>query len=86
MNIDELCEKLNPDIIEKFKTAIEIGQWPDGRKLTLEQKETCVQAVIAYEHKFLEKEQRTGYIPPKGTACEIDDSVDVNAELPVTWK
>ena len=62
MNIDQVLAALTPEIVERFKTAIEIGKWPDGRLLTPEQRETCMQAVVAWEHKHLPEEQRTGYI------------------------
>ena len=65
MNIDDVLNNLNPDIIARFQTAIELGKWPDGRKLTDEQLHTCMQAVIAYEYKHLPEEDRTGYVPPK---------------------
>ncbi|WP_026470490.1 YeaC family protein [Alkanindiges illinoisensis] len=62
MNIDQVLAALTPEIVERFKTAIETGKWPDGRLLTPEQRETCMQAVVAWEHKHLPEEQRTGYI------------------------
>jgi len=34
-------------------------------ELSKEQRELCLQAVIAYEEKHLSPEERTGYIPPK---------------------
>ena len=81
MNIEEIYSALTPDIYEKFKTAIEIGKWPDGKVLTDEQKTTCMQAVIAYEHKHIPEEERTGYVPPKSTPCD-----DKNEEKPVKWE
>lgn len=81
MDLDQLMSALNPEIIEKFKTAIEIGKWPDGRPLSGEQKETCIQAVIAFEHKHLDETERTGYVPPKPTPCAPKDE-----ENPVKWK
>ena len=85
MNIEEIYKALNPEIYEKFKTAIEIGKWPDGRPLSAEQKQICMQAVIAYEHKYVEAENRTGYVPPKPTDCG-DDHIIVDDESPITWK
>ncbi len=79
MNIQDVASQLQPEIIEKFKTAIEIGKWPDGKTLTSEQRETCMQAVIAYEHAHLSEEERTGYIPPKKTPCATDE------ESPIKW-
>jgi len=82
MNIDEICSKLNPEIVERFQRAIETGYWPDGKKLTAEQKDTCMQAVIAYEHKNLPEDQRTGYVPPKEDPCATGDKI----EQVLKWK
>lgn len=71
MNSSELATHLQPEIIESFKRAVEIGKWPDGNVLTSEQREVCMQAVIAWEYHNLPEEARTGYVPPK-PACATD--------------
>ncbi len=53
MNIEQMLSVLNPEIVERLKTAVEIGKWPNGVVLTKEQRETCMQAVIAWELKNL---------------------------------
>ena len=53
MNIEQMLSVLNPEIVERLKTAVEIGKWPNGVALTKEQRETCMQAVIAWELKNL---------------------------------
>ncbi|MCP5939960.1 YeaC family protein, partial [Klebsiella pneumoniae] len=60
----QMIENITPQIYESLKTAVEIGKWSDGRKLTAEQKELSLQAVIAWEMKNLPEEQRTGYMGP----------------------
>ncbi|MDZ7910821.1 MAG: DUF1315 family protein [Rhodococcus sp. (in: high G+C Gram-positive bacteria)] len=65
MNISELVGVLDDDIVQRFRDAIETGKWPDGKALTPEQRETCMQAMILYEHRHLPEEQRSGYVPPK---------------------
>lgn len=82
MNIDEVLASVNPDIIEKFKQAIATRKWPDGRVLTAEQLETCMQTVIAYEHHHVGEEERTGYVPPKPTNC----GPEADEPNPLTWK
>ena len=82
MNEQQLLDSLNPEVIARFKRAIERGKWPDGNKLTIEQKETCMRAVIYFEHNQLPENQRTGYVPPKDTPC--DSSKD--AEETIRWK
>ncbi|PJI49678.1 MAG: hypothetical protein CTR55_10070 [Pseudomonas sp.] len=64
----EMIENITPDIYESLKLAVEIGKWPDGRKLTVEQKELSLQAMIAWELDNLPEDQRTGYMGPQ--ACE----------------
>jgi uncharacterized protein YeaC (DUF1315 family) len=58
----EMIENITPDIYESLKLAVEIGKWSDGRKLTQEQKELSLQAVIAWELQNLPEDQRTGYM------------------------
>ena len=79
---EEFLNVLDKDIIDRFKTAIEIGKWPDGRKLTDEQKQTCMQAIIYYDHKHLPEEERTGFVPPKDNACDTQ----LDTETPIKWK
>lgn len=62
MNIEQVLAALTPEIVASFRTAIEIGKWPNGQALTQEQREICMQAVVAWEHKHLPEDQRTGYI------------------------
>ncbi|MCL6691893.1 hypothetical protein SAMN05216577_13544 [Pseudomonas citronellolis] len=64
----ETIENITPEIYESLKLAVEIGKWPDGRKLSLEQKELCLQAMIAWELQNLPEDQRTGYMGPQ--ECE----------------
>ena len=56
----EMIENITPDIYESLKLAVEIGKWSDGRKLTAEQRELSLQAVIAWEIQNLPEDQRTG--------------------------
>ncbi|MBF7142565.1 MULTISPECIES: YeaC family protein [Pseudomonas] len=64
-NFAEMIENITPDIYESLKLAVEIGKWSDGRKLTQEQKELSLQAVIAWELQNLPEDQRTGYMGPQ---------------------
>lgn len=57
-----------------LKTALELGKWPTGDRLTDEQKEICMQTIIGYEAQHLPEEQRTGYIEQscKSSVDKID--------------
>ena len=61
----EMIENITPEIYQSLKLAVEIGKWPDGRKLTQEQKELSLQAMIAWEIQNLPEEERTGYMGPQ---------------------
>ncbi len=63
MNFEDVAQQISPDIYQRFKEALELGKWPDGRVLTKEQKEICLQAVIVYEAaQGVPETQRTGYV------------------------
>jgi uncharacterized protein YeaC (DUF1315 family) len=61
----EAIENITPEIYQSLKLAVEIGKWPDGRKLTQEQKELTLQALIAWEIHNLPEEERIGYMGPQ---------------------
>ena len=84
MNIEKILEAMSPEIYQKFKTAIELGKWADGKVLTSEQKETCMQAVIAYEHKNLDESQRIGFI--EHSQCLSSKNTDMTAEETLRWQ
>lgn len=86
MNVNDLINQMTPDIVGNLKTAIELGKWPNGEKLTPEQREHCMQAVIAWELKNLPPEQRTGYVPPKNhDHCGGDGEVAEPEDKPLKW-
>lgn len=61
-NFADLIESITPETYETLKIAIEIGKWGDGTKLTQEQKELTMQAMIMWEMTNLPEEERTGYM------------------------
>ena len=65
-----MLQVLTPDIVASLRRAVELGKWPDGRRLTREQVETCLQAVIAWELQNLPEDQRTGYMGPQECASK----------------
>ena len=62
MKYEELIGNMTPEIHQSLKRAIELGKWPTGQKLSAEQRETCMRAVITYDQKHLPEDQRIGYI------------------------
>lgn len=69
MNIEQMLSVLDETIVDRLRTAVELGKWANGVALTKEQREICMQAVLAWEFKHLPEEQHTGYID-RGTKKE----------------
>jgi len=61
-SFEELLASISPEIHSKLKQAIELGRWENGERLSKEQVELCMQAVIAYDEKYLSEEKKVGYI------------------------
>lgn len=80
-NFEDLIASMTPEICDNMRRAVELGKWPDGRVLTKEQRETCMQAVLAWEAKNLPEDQRTGYMEQ---ACKSEGKDD--EEQPVTLR
>ena len=62
MNIEQMLAVLDADIVARLRTAVEIGKWPNGVVLTKEQRQTSMQAVIAWEAQNLTENESSGYI------------------------
>lgn len=75
MTYEELIERLDPTVYQNLRRAIELGKWPDGRKVSDEQRRICLEAVIHYEktHNIPEAE-RVGYIERQ--SCGSGDDKD----------
>lgn len=58
----DLIQRITPETYKTLKLAMEIGKWGDGTKLTQEQKELTMQAMILWEQNNLPEEERTGYM------------------------
>lgn len=76
-----MLEVLTPDVVANLRKAVEIGKWPDGRRLTPEQRETSIQAVIAWEAKHLPETERSGYIQKKEKEGEVCDTPHPEQQL-----
>ena len=79
MDLTEVLAFITPEVHASLKRAVEIGKWPDGSALSREQRELCLQAVIAWESTALPENERTGYIDRGSKGA--DDSCDAEAEL-----
>ncbi|MAS24378.1 MAG: hypothetical protein CMI08_10535 [Oceanospirillaceae bacterium] len=80
MTLDDLIQSLTPEMYQNLRTAVELGRFPDGRRLDKEQVEMCLQAIIYYEKvNDLPADQRVGYMEDscKSSSHDHDDDDDV---------
>ena len=74
MTYEELIERLDPNVYQNLRQSIELGKWPDGRKLTPQQREMSLEAVIYYENLHgIPEQERVGYLDrgaKADTACD----------------
>lgn len=83
MNYQQLLHSLTPDVYQNLKRAVELGRWPDGKLLSAEQRQTCMQAMIAYEHLHLPADQHSGFMPDQ--CASEDDAAKIIVDEPVKW-
>lgn len=90
MDIEQVLQAVTPDVYKKLKLAVEIGKWPDGSKLSAEQRATCLQAVIAYDSQHKPESERVGFIAPKKHqhcgSSKGDVADEVEADKPLKWQ
>jgi len=81
MDLHAILQYVTPEVHAELLRAVEIGRWADGTALTREQRELCLQAVIAFEARALPAEQRTGFIDrgskAAGDRCASPDEPSV---------
>lgn len=64
-DLQTLLDNITADVYEALKRAVELGKWPNGVRLTAEQRATCLQAVIYYDGRYKSEQERVGFIHPK---------------------
>lgn len=63
IHFEEAARQLTPELLSRFRQALELGRWPDGRAVTEAQKTLLMETIlIAEAARNLPEEQRTGYI------------------------
>ncbi len=78
MNIEQMLAVLDPEIVGRLKTAIEIGSGLDGVALTQEQRSRILYAgSICVGNKKPPETERSGYIDrgtkEEGETCDDDN-------------
>ncbi|MBS7326807.1 MAG: DUF1315 family protein [Thiopseudomonas sp.] len=58
----KMIDDITPETHASLRQSLELGKWPDGTRLTREQKELTMMAIIAWEQKNLPEDQRAGYL------------------------
>ncbi|AOM01870.1 MULTISPECIES: DUF1315 family protein [Cobetia] len=87
MTFDGMVEQMTPTIYESLKQSMQLRKWPDGRVLTSEQVELCMEAVIKYEvHNNVPAESRVGFID-NGTCGPRDGDDTASRDEPeqIKW-
>lgn len=86
----KVIQQMDNGTYKNLKRAVELGKWPDGRVLTQQQRETSMQAVIAYEleHNVV-ADQRTGFVDTSSSDCHDDEGNHVGSgdtSQPLKWQ
>ncbi|MDP5055431.1 DUF1315 family protein [Marinomonas hwangdonensis] len=76
MNFKEMIDNMSPEVYVRLKQAVELGKWPNGVRLTPDQTEICLQAIITYDHSKKAEKDRVGYINTEGHKGNRTKSAD----------
>lgn len=83
MDYQQMIENMSPELYQSLKRAVELGKWPDGSRLTDEQRANAMQATIAWGRQHLPASEQVGFID-KGH--KEGDNCDDPEETPLNWK
>lgn len=87
MDFQNLIARMDANTCAALKRAVEIGKFPDGRRLTDEQRALCMEAVLAWEMRHLPSDQHTGHIDrgskKDGDVCDSHEGKGHDHERPL---
>lgn len=84
MTFERMIQQMTPTIYASLKQAVALRKWPDGRVLSAEQIELCLEAVMRYEIEHqVPEEQRVGYL--ESAACGSSRSADQEEGDSIKW-
>lgn len=72
MQLNDFLSAMTPGIYQNLKQSLELGRWPSGDRLTDEEREAGLQAIIAWEYEHLPENERVGYMPQKCKSARGD--------------
>ncbi len=79
--MERLLASLDEEKYRQLQRAVELGKWPDGRRVDDEERATALQVLIAYDSRHKPEEERIGYIAkPETDVCETNEA-DVHTAL-----
>ena len=83
MDYQQLVKSMTPEIYQNLKDAVERGKWPDGKAVSREQREHCMQAMIIWGEINLSENERIGFVDTGRKGGDVCDEPDVSA---LAWK
>ena len=88
MDYRQLIETMTPEVYDSLKRAVELGKWPNGERLSAEQRTLCLEAVIAYDHRHKPEDERVGFVhTQKHDHCGgSGDVAGLDEPQPLKWK
>ncbi len=89
-SFDQKSRQLSPELVERFKLALELGKWPDGQPVAEQQKDILMQAVILYENTHVDPRRHTAHIEDQCATATSDVaqagmSVAPSSETTLKW-
>lgn len=61
-DFEALLAAVTPEVHQRLRTAVELGKWESGERLSPEQREHCLQLIIAWEYRNLPETERVAWI------------------------
>lgn len=73
MDYQQIIGAMSREVYDSLRRALELGKWPDGKRLSPEQRAETMQAVIAWGEMHLPPEERVGFIDRGSKARDTGD-------------
>lgn len=86
MEYQHAIESMSPEVYRRLLRAVELGRWPDGKPLNPAQRESAMQAVIAWGEHHLPVQERVGFIDRGQKAGEHCGDPGAGDTSPLTWR
>ncbi len=77
----DTIKSMGRDVYDRMLNALATGLWPDGKRVSSDQRAHCMRAVIAWGELNLPPEERIGYIDKGHKADDVCDE-----PTPLKWQ